>query len=77
MQETLIRIGITILVSAIVCFIFMMFVKIAPGYNQGIVAGMTLGAEQQTKLFQADIEKQQVEGIFTATTSGQFYIRVK
>lgn len=77
MQDKFLTAGITLLVSAITALGFMFFVKVPVGYNDGLMAGIKLGAEQQTKLIQDEVEKNSVQGVFTASSTGGFYLRTK
>lgn len=70
-------IAIVIALSIATTLAWNYFLQVPPQFTQGVSQGYTQGYNDCGTQISENVKKNKVEGVFTPTTSGKFYLQVE
>lgn len=76
-MQNLKTIAIVIVTAILTTLLWNFFLQVPPQFTQGVSQGYNQGFNDCGTTMNDSIKKNKVEGTFTATTSGQFYLQVE
>lgn len=77
-NKTILTAGIVaVVLSFIVCLVSFRYLSVSPQYLQGMESGYKRGQDETGQTINDAIQKNKVEGVLQATSSGQFYVEVE